>query len=88
MSDSPQATSRVEKRTTSLIKESGFLKDFTKKFLPHSAVPPEVYRLPKIHKEDISLRLTAYCITSLALWTGKMFDGIDQPSVERTKSLH
>ena len=56
--------------------------------MPHSAVPPEVYRLPEIHKEGMSLRLTAYCIISLALWTGKMFDGIDQPSVETTKSLH
>jgi hypothetical protein len=59
-----------------------------KKFIPHSALPPEVYRLPKIHTEGISLRLTAYCIISLALWTGKMFDGIDQPSVETAKSMN
>jgi len=82
-----QATSRVEERTTSLTKESGFLKDFTK-FIPHSAVPPVVYHLPKIHKDGILLRLTAYCITSLALWTGKMFDAIDRLSDETRKTMH
>jgi hypothetical protein len=46
-------------------KESDILTDIAK-LLVLAAVPPRLYGLPVIYKEDISWRPAVYCITSLA----------------------
>jgi hypothetical protein len=45
-------------------KKSDIPEEVAKKLIPHVLVPPRLYRLPKIHKKDVPLRLIVNYITS------------------------
>jgi hypothetical protein len=57
-------TNKIVRKITSLIKMSHIPDDMKKKLTPHAATPPQMYGLPKIHKEGIPLRPTVNCIGS------------------------
>jgi hypothetical protein len=46
-------TSKIEKRTASLIKRSDLPEEISKKLILHASIPPSLYRLPKIHKASL-----------------------------------
>jgi hypothetical protein len=50
-------TSKIERKTTLIIKKSEIVEDTVKKLSPHCTAMPRVYGVLKIHKADVPLRL-------------------------------
>jgi hypothetical protein len=74
-------TNKIERPTTSLIKKSDIPEEDVKKLNPHASVPPRLYGLPKIHKEDVPLRLIVNCIVSPTHALAKHLTGLLSPFV-------
>jgi hypothetical protein len=48
-------TVSIERQAVALIKKSAITQEWLDKILPHASVPPRLYGLPKIHKDDVAL---------------------------------
>jgi hypothetical protein len=79
-------TSKIEKQTASLIKGSDLPKEIKKKLIPHAAIPPRLYGLPKIHKEGVPLRPIVNCIASPTYSLAKYLTGLLNPLVGHSPS--
>jgi hypothetical protein len=53
-----------DRKTASLIGKSDIARDITKKLIPTALVPPRLFGLPKIHKENVLLRPAVNCTVS------------------------
>lgn len=69
-------TTRIDRQTAFLIKESDIPKQVAKKLIPHTLVPPRLYQLPVIHKKDLPLRPTVNCTASPTYLLAKHLKGI------------
>jgi hypothetical protein len=57
-------TSIIERITSLFIKKANIPDGTFKRSIPQASVPPRLYGLPNIHKEETSLRPTVNCIAS------------------------
>jgi hypothetical protein len=55
-------SSRTERQMASLIKKPSIAHNWLKKLTSHALVPPRLYVLPKIHRQDVSLQPIVNCI--------------------------
>jgi hypothetical protein len=78
-------TSKIERKTAILIRKSGIPDDIIKKIIPTSSVPPRLYGLPKIHKDNVPLRPIVNCIGSSTYLLAKHLAGLVGPLVGLTE---
>jgi hypothetical protein len=57
-------TSTIERITSLFIKKANIPDDTIKRSIPQASVPPRLYGLPNIHKEETLPRPTVNCIAS------------------------
>jgi hypothetical protein len=79
-------TNKIGRRTTSLIKKSNIPEEDVKKLIHHMLAPPRLYRLPKIHKNDLSLRPAVNCIAYPTCALAKYLAGLLSPLVGQLNS--
>jgi hypothetical protein len=77
-------TTRIERKTASLIKKSDIPEEVAKKVIPQASVPPRLYGLPKIHKKHMPLRLIVNCIASPTYLVAKHLTGLLSLFVRQT----
>ena len=84
-------TSRIETKITRKLRElekKGYISDKEKKFLsPQCSKPPQIYGLPKIHKEGIPLRPIVSAIGSPTYRLAKKLAKILSPLAGKTSSF-
>lgn len=74
-------TRTIERRTSSLIKMADIPDDTVKTVIPRASVPPRLYGLPNIHKDETLLRPIVNCIASPTHNLAKHLAGILSPFV-------
>jgi hypothetical protein len=79
-------TNKIGRRTTSLIKKSNIPEEVVKKLIHHMSAPPRLYGLPKIHKNDLSLRPAVNCIAYPTCALAKYLAGLLSPLVGQLNS--
>jgi hypothetical protein len=79
-------TSKIEKQTASLTKGSDFPGETKKKLIPHAAIPPRIYGLPKFRKEGVPLRPIVKCIASPTYSLAKYVTSLLNPFVGHSPS--
>jgi hypothetical protein len=56
-------SSMTERQMVSLIRKPNIAQNWSKKLTSHALVPPRLYVLPKIHRQDVSLQPIVNCIS-------------------------
>jgi hypothetical protein len=77
-------TNRMEKETAALIRKSEISGD-TRKIIPGASIPPTLYGLPKIQKDNVALRPIVKCIAFSTYILAKHLAGLVGPRVGLTE---
>jgi hypothetical protein len=79
-------TANIERQAVALIKKSAITQEWLDKILPHASVPPRLYGLPKIHKDDVALIPIVNYIGSPTYGLAKYLAGLLRPFIGQ--SIH